>query len=599
MFSRCFLAVILSHLTTNNTNNTNTNTTSDYPIPSQEHYDIEALVIAENKAASDLTFPEQQAGKEGTDHGMNVAGAMSVVASAMSGGGGGGGWAGSISKLQAVATAAEKHAQSSGALVNGGKASGSGGSSSKSKKALPKEELSWQKLLHSHEVKVIEGLSTEQEINKRVDAEFLRANYYILPGHGASLDACTIRTSVEIEAPFISQHTIIMGNKMSNLFDLIRPLRAMYLGFVRPIVIMSPVPIPEAVWQKVSVFQGVYYIHGSLLEEYDMVRAGALVASHCIVLADCSMMMELEAGGRSGPKAEGQGEENGEKKKGVTAGAKATIEALTDADAIFAYQMVRSLKSDIVCCIEIINPANVSFLDPQEGLLVGDIDYKFTPQFASGNVLTSSLLDTLICQAFYNRHIVSIIELFAAGVTVKDRSTIRAGVLAAGGGGAFEPEAKRGLAAIKGSSLYQVKVPESMYNQTYGELFTKFTQDGIVPLGLYRGVFSNLKVGPKGNKHPFVFTNPPKETELFSCDKVFVLSQKPMMGKRTVGKRTDWSLSRKNEISPIDQLFERIEGLQEQQRRRLGKVGAKLDDLLLAIHETFSPPSAGQEAGSS
>jgi hypothetical protein len=203
-----------------------------------------------------------------------------------------------------------------------------------------------------------------------------------------------------------------------------------------------------------------------------MVRAGALVASQCIVLADCSMMMELEAGGRSGPKAEGQGEENGEKKKGVTAGAKATIEALTDADAIFAYQMVRSLKSDIVCCIEIINPANVSFLDPQEGLLVGDIDYKFTPQFASGNVLTSSLLDTLICQAFYNRHIVSIIELFAAGVTVKDRSTIRAEVLAAGGGGAFEPEAKRGLAAIKGSSLYQVKVPESMLPNRYqrGEL---------------------------------------------------------------------------------------------------------------------------------
>ena len=35
-------------------------------------------------------------------------------------------------------------------------------------------------------------------------------------------------------------------------------------------------------------------------------------------------------------------------------------------------------------------------------------------------------------------------------------------------------------------------------------------------------------MGPKGNKLPYVFTNPPSDTELFSCDRVFVLSQTPL-----------------------------------------------------------------------
>lgn len=41
-------------------------------------------------------------------------------------------------------------------------------------------------------------------------------------------------------------------------------------------------------------------------------------------------------------------------------------------------------------------------------------------------------------------------------------------------------------------------------------------------------MFANTKSGPKNNKMPYVFTNPPKDTELFTCDKVFILSQTNM-----------------------------------------------------------------------
>jgi len=32
-----------------------------------------------------------------------------------------------------------------------------------------------------------------------------------------------------------------------------------------------------------------------------------------------------------------------------------------------------------------------------------------------------------------------------------------------------------------------------------------------------------MHLGPRGNKLPYVYTNPSKESELFRCDKVFVL----------------------------------------------------------------------------
>ena len=172
----------------------------------------------------------------------------------------------------------------------------------------------------------------------------------------------------------------------------------------------------------------------------------------------------------------------------------------------------------------------------------------------------------------------SIIQLFAAGVDTKDKDAILAGLM----GKAYEP--KRGVAAVVGSALYQIKVPEGD-TRTYGELFKSLSKTGLIPLGLYRGVFKNMQVGPKQNKMPYVFTNPPKETELFSCDKVFVLSQKPIMGKRTLTKRTDWSLVRNLDADPVDQLRRQLRSVEDQTKRRVERLDTKLEDVLAALRE--------------
>jgi hypothetical protein len=64
-------------------------------------------------------------------------------------------------------------------------------------------------------------------------------------------------------------------------------------------------------------------------------------------------------------------------------------------------------------------------------------------------------------------------------------------------------------------------------------------QDNILPVGILRGVFSNMNIGPKSNKMPYVFTNPPADTEIYSAiDRVFVLSQKVLTSQDSVDVRS-------------------------------------------------------------
>lgn len=72
-----------------------------------------------------------------------------------------------------------------------------------------------------------------------------------------------------------------------------------------------------------------------------------------------------------------------------------------------------------------------------------------------------------------------------------------------------------------------MSLPENLEMKTYGSLYQNLASQGVIPLGLLRGIFSNMNMGPKANRTPYVFTNPPKDTELYSCDRVFVLSIKP------------------------------------------------------------------------
>ena len=130
---------------------------------------------------------------------------------------------------------------------------------------------------------------------------------------------------------------------------------------------------------------------------------------------------------------------------------------------------------------------------------------------------------------------------------------------------ATRKKAKVGIAGITGSSLYQIPVPEGLEERTYGCLFKHLSKSGIIPIGILRGVFTNMNIGPKGNKMPYVYTNPTRGTEIFSCDRVFVLSQNAMSGsklsfKETVDNFKSMTVSRKKNLTGTAANFQSLHG---------------------------------------
>lgn len=95
----------------------------------------------------------------------------------------------------------------------------------------------------------------------------------------------------------------------------------------------------------------------------------------------------------------------------------------------------------------------------------------------------------------------------------------------------LSPRQTKGLNAAIGSSLYQIPMPDGLKDKTYGALVKLLASRGILAIGLLRGLLHNMHLGPKGNKMVYVYTNPSKDTEVFSCDRVFVLSQKVLGNK--------------------------------------------------------------------
>lgn len=177
-------------------------------------------------------------------------------------------------------------------------------------------------------------------------------------------------------------------------------------------------------------------------------------------------------------------------------------------------------------------------------------------------------------QAYYNPSIIKVLNKLLSGINEIDRAELshkahekakstsagaahdssedeegdafNVNAAGAGAGSAKAPVAGRStLSHIKGSCLYQMKVPDDLDKTTYGQLYKHLAMQGIIPLGILRGTFANLNIGPKHNRFPYVYTNPQKSVELFKCDRVFVLATKPVQaaGKLDVKVTTTSSSS--------------------------------------------------------
>lgn len=563
---------------------------ADLVIPTREEAHVTAFVIAKNKAQSDLSFSANDGTNDGDTHFSH----LSVLAGSL-----GNNAINSSNDNKHSSTSSDRPVSSSpqrisvptsstgrtGSIFHNATGSHSGGglglfptttsfnrresshgeevkddshhgsphdsSKTKGKNGGRPEKMAWQALLHRHEVE--KSAETLQEELQKAEDLFIKEMYYCHTDYVMDLGDVIVKTSITEAKPFIDNHIIIIGKALSNLYDLIRPLRAKTLGALKHIVILYPGDFPLAVWQRIGIFESIWIVRGSPLEEADIRRCGIFKAKQVIMLADATSLTS------------GKGSDAGDNRRASSKGVSTTdadSDALVDADAIFCYQAVKRLNEAANVVVEIVRQSNVTYLDPETGLNSNEIDYKFTPQFASGALFTTSLLDTLVCQAFYNTKIVEVINKFVgfgvenshdalhkanASSPTKSQSYMSgptngrtsplgsiSRTIGSGGGSGSSPHHPSSTSAfttkhLTSAALYQIPVMvEGLESRTYGALYSHLARRNLIPLGILRGIFANTKSGPKNNKMPYVFTNPPKDTELFSCDKVFVLSQKPV-----------------------------------------------------------------------
>ena len=324
----------------------------------------------------------------------------------------------------------------------------------------------------------------------------LQANYFVRSEPVSIRDATVVR-SLPLDLPDMKDHMIITGNVTSDIYTLVLTMRSRKTKIPQPIVLLNPQPPDEACWNRVNIFPQLVYVKGSALNADDLVRAGVMSAKNAIVLA------------RSNERGDAMDSNMGS----------AANEAVLDADTIFSFQNISALNPGIHVVAEIVNHANVSFLSPDmsgsEGRFVDDP--LTSPQFASGAAYTASMMDTLACQAFYNPHIVTTIQQLVAGSDPELTSAWDSAWRAAGN-----------TTKLVDSNVYQIPVPEQFRGNTYGSLVEwLLLKKDIVPMGLLRGRPEKLACGPRGNRRPYVYTNPSSEIALESYDLVYILAQDP------------------------------------------------------------------------
>jgi len=131
-----------------------------------------------------------------------------------------------------------------------------------------------------------------------------------------------------------------------------------------------------------------------------------------------------------------------------------------------------------------------------------------SPAFMAGTCFTLSMLDSIICQSFYQPHLVAIVHKLLFGVPPLHLPS-----------GATCP-------APAHSHFFQIPIPQSFIGLQYGALFRYFLEEKkVIPLGLYRT--KRMKTSDGNIKRiKYVYTCPKYNVLLRDDDKVFVLSKR-------------------------------------------------------------------------
>ena len=298
----------------------------------------------------------------------------------------------------------------------------------------------------------------------------------------------TLRPRTQHESEFFSgellEHHVIICGVNPNIKHLIMPLRARNKAKHFPILIIDKNEhISSEIWKEIQYFPDIYYMQGNPIKSDDLKKAGVSKAQAVVILSKYNQDNEL-------------------------------LEMM-DADSIFIYKAVKNESKKTLIIADLISTNSIGYLSAASDENSDSHGFWLSEPFASGELYISSMLDTLICQAFYNPYILNIISQLMLG-----ESTFK-----------FPEETLITLNKHKflNSSLNLYKIKELLEKYKYQNLnasrkihfkliFEFLVDKNMIPLGILRAPTDEIK-------QKFVFLAPSKET-IIDCenDELYVIS---------------------------------------------------------------------------
>jgi potassium large conductance calcium-activated channel subfamily M alpha protein 1 len=194
---------------------------------------------------------------------------------------------------------------------------------------------------------------------------------------------------------------------------------------------------------------------------------------------------------------------------------------MVDADTIFIYKAIKNETKTALIIAELVSVSAISFINStNDDSNVRKQGYWLSQPFAVGEIYISSMLDTLICQAFYNPYITDILQQLIMG--------------SAGSTFAHGLKKKMQEKKISQSTLYLLNINDELLRLgnrdfpkkvMYKELFEFFAKNNMVAIGINRNSARLSTLKNNKNDKRYVYLCPKYDAMVdIDHDKIYILA---------------------------------------------------------------------------
>ncbi|KAJ2325205.1 hypothetical protein GGI00_005105, partial [Coemansia sp. RSA 2681] len=334
------------------------------------------------------------------------------------------------------------------------------------------------------------------------------------PSNIAYLVSCIRAAAPAERAEVPAEHAAPRASAFASLYEqLARPARATKPAQERapaflnqqPVVILSPGEPSAAARDDLARFGNVHVVCGSPLSRADLARARIHTARSGIVLANREEALDAAADVAS---------------RLSLAGSDTTATATADAPALLSVLNIEALtyaRADFFLSVEFIHRENMQFVGDTETVRINEVYAQafLRPSFMAGRVYAPVMLDTLICQAYYNEHVLELMQrlIFSHGDVARALGMAKLSEAGIAGDDAHEEEEEGA------GHVFLVEVPPRFHGRGYASLFSHCCfKHAAVPIGLYRAATHH--------RQPlwYVMPNPGAACVLREDDRVYLIA---------------------------------------------------------------------------